>query len=63
MQVLNGRVGCAKVLMYFASLRLSQDMDKDTLKGEITILEEKTQDINVELGVLADPTVEALNAM
>ena len=51
------------MLMYFASLRLSEDMDKDTLKGEITILEEKTQDVNVELSVLADPTVKALNAM
>lgn len=30
------------------------DMDKDTLKGEIAILEEKTQNINVELGVLAE---------
>lgn len=30
------------------------DMDKDTLKGEIAILEEKTQNVNVELGVLAE---------
>ncbi|KAI9822284.1 MAG: hypothetical protein M1827_000002 [Pycnora praestabilis] len=30
------------------------DMDKDSLKGEIAILEEKTQNINVELGVLAE---------
>ena len=30
------------------------DMDKDVLKGEIAILEEKTQNINVELGVLAE---------
>ena len=30
------------------------DMDKDVLKGEIAILEEKTQSINVELGVLAE---------
>ncbi|MCJ1392403.1 hypothetical protein MMC18_005270 [Xylographa bjoerkii] len=30
------------------------DMDKDTLKGEIVILEEKTQNVNVELGVLAE---------
>ena len=29
-------------------------MDKDSLKGEIAILEEKTQNINVELGVLAE---------
>lgn len=31
-----------------------EDMDKDTLKGEIVILEEKTQNVNVELGVLAE---------
>ena len=30
------------------------DMDKDTLKAEIAILEEKTQNVNVELGVLAE---------
>ena len=30
------------------------DMDKDILKGEIAILEEKTQNVNVELGVLAE---------
>ena len=30
------------------------DMDKDCLKGEIAILEEKTQSINVELSVLAE---------
>ena len=30
------------------------DMDKDTLKGEIAILEEKTQNVSVELGVLAE---------
>ena len=30
------------------------DMDKDVLKGEIAILEEKTQNVNVELGVLAE---------
>jgi len=30
------------------------DMDKDSLKGEIAILEEKTQNVNVELGVLAE---------
>ena len=30
------------------------DMDKDSLKGEIAILEEKTQSVNVELGVLAE---------
>lgn len=29
-------------------------MDKETLKGEIAILEEKTQNVNVELGVLAE---------
>ena len=29
-------------------------MDKDALKGEIAILEEKTQNVNVELGVLAE---------
>lgn len=29
-------------------------MDKDSLKGEIAILEEKTQNVNVELGVLAE---------
>ena len=31
-----------------------EDMDKDTLKGEIAALEEKTQNVNVELGVLAE---------
>ncbi len=31
-----------------------EDMDKDSLKGEIAILEEKTQNVNVELGVLAE---------
>lgn len=31
-----------------------EDVDKDTLKGEIAILEEKTQNVNVELGVLAE---------
>ena len=31
-----------------------EDMDKDTLKGEIAILEEKIQNVNVELGVLAE---------
>ena len=31
-----------------------EDMDKDTLKGEIAILEEKTQNVNVELGVLVE---------
>ncbi|OBT46277.1 hypothetical protein VE00_02341 [Pseudogymnoascus sp. WSF 3629] len=30
------------------------DMSKDTLKSEIAILEEKTQNVNVELGVLAE---------
>lgn len=30
------------------------DMDKDSLKGEIAILEEKTQNVNIELGVLAE---------
>ncbi|KAI4157323.1 MAG: hypothetical protein LQ342_008370 [Letrouitia transgressa] len=30
------------------------DMDKDSLKGEIAILEEKTQNSNVDLGVLAE---------
>ena len=30
------------------------DMNKDTLKGEIAALEEKTQNVNVELGVLAE---------
>ncbi|KAL8818587.1 MAG: hypothetical protein Q9223_002812 [Gallowayella weberi] len=30
------------------------DMDKDALKGEIAILEEKTQNNNVDLGVLAE---------
>ncbi len=30
------------------------DMDKDTLKGEIAILEEKTQNLNVDLAVLAE---------
>ncbi|KAG7009061.1 structural maintenance of chromosomes protein 4 [Physcia stellaris] len=30
------------------------DMSKDALKGEIAILEEKTQNVNVELGVLAE---------
>ncbi|KAL9104346.1 MAG: hypothetical protein Q9163_000692 [Psora crenata] len=31
-----------------------KDMDKDTLKGDIAALEEKTQNVNVELGVLAE---------
>jgi len=31
-----------------------EDMDKDSLKGEIAILEEKSQNVNVELGVLAE---------
>lgn len=31
-----------------------EDMDKESLKGEIAILEEKTQNVNVELGVLAE---------
>ena len=31
-----------------------QDMDKDSLKGEIAILEEKTQNVNVDLAVLAE---------
>jgi structural maintenance of chromosome 4 len=31
-----------------------QDMSKDTLKSEIAALEEKTQSVNVELGVLAE---------
>ena len=31
-----------------------QDMSKDTLKSEIAALEEKTQNVNVELGVLAE---------
>ena len=30
------------------------DMDKETLKGEIAILEEKIQNLNVEIGVLAE---------
>ncbi|KAF7928845.1 uncharacterized protein EAE97_009687 [Botrytis byssoidea] len=30
------------------------DMSKEALKGEIAILEEKTQNVNVELGVLAE---------
>lgn len=30
------------------------DMDKNSLKAEIAILEEKTQNVNVELGVLAE---------
>lgn len=30
------------------------DMSKDSLKGEIAILEERTQNVNVELGVLAE---------
>lgn len=30
------------------------DMSKDALKGEIAVLEEKTQNVNVELGVLAE---------
>ena len=30
------------------------DMDKDSLKAEIAILEEKTQNVNVELGVLTE---------
>jgi len=31
-----------------------EDMSKDSLKGEIAILEEKTQNVNVEVGVLAE---------
>lgn len=31
-----------------------RDMNKDTLKAEIAALEEKTQNVNVELGVLAE---------
>lgn len=31
-----------------------EDVDKDSLKGEIAILEEKTQSVNVELGVLTE---------
>ena len=31
-----------------------EDMDKDSLKGDIAILEEKTQNVNVDLGVLAE---------
>jgi len=31
-----------------------EDMDKSSLKGEIAILEEKIQSVNVELGVLAE---------
>ena len=31
-----------------------EDMDKNSLKGEIAILEEKTQNVNVELSVLAE---------
>lgn len=30
------------------------DMDKDILKGDIAVLEEKIQNVNVELGVLAE---------
>ena len=30
------------------------DMDKNTLKGEIAVLEEKTQNVNIELGVLVE---------
>ncbi|GAB0134779.1 hypothetical protein EsDP_00003136 [Epichloe bromicola] len=30
------------------------DMSKETLKGEIAVLEEKTQSVNVDLGVLAE---------
>ncbi|KOS17653.1 Structural maintenance of chromosomes protein 4 [Escovopsis weberi] len=30
------------------------DMNKETLKGEIAVLEEKTQNVNVDLGVLAE---------
>ncbi|KAJ9145373.1 Structural maintenance of chromosomes protein [Pleurostoma richardsiae] len=44
-----------------AALRLPQyskdelaDMNKETLKGEIALLEEKTQNVNVDLGVLAE---------
>ena len=31
-----------------------EDMDKDTLKAEIAIIEERTQNVNVEVGVLAE---------
>ncbi|POS78192.1 structural maintenance of chromosomes protein 4 [Diaporthe helianthi] len=31
-----------------------EDMNKETLKGEIAALEEKTQNVNVDLGVLAE---------
>lgn len=30
------------------------DMDKDSLKGDIAILEERTQNVNIDMGVLAE---------
>ena len=48
-----GEEQAAEELPQYAKDEL-EDMDKDTLKGEIAILEEKTQNVNVELGVLAE---------
>ena len=48
-----GEERAAEELLQYTKDEL-EDMDKDTLKGEIAILEEKTQNVNVELGVLAE---------
>lgn len=48
-----GEGGECQDLPHYTKDELS-DMDKDSLKGEIAILEEKTQNINVELSVLAE---------
>ncbi|KAI9841220.1 MAG: hypothetical protein M1838_003665 [Thelocarpon superellum] len=48
-----GEVETAEELPVYTKDELA-DMDKDTLKAEIVVLEEKTQNVNVELGVLAE---------
>ncbi|MCJ1466515.1 hypothetical protein MMC07_005134 [Pseudocyphellaria aurata] len=48
-----GEVQAAEELPRYTKDELA-DMDKDSLKGEIAVLEEKTQSVNVELGVLAE---------
>ncbi len=48
-----GEEQAAEVLPQYTKDEL-EDLDKDCLKGEIAILEEKTQNVNVELGVLAE---------
>lgn len=48
-----GEEGEAQELQMYSKDELA-DMSKETLKGEIAVLEEKTQNVNVELGVLAE---------